>query len=175
MRKQGLLFLLLGSSVLLVLSGCTVRTYPLTRDRVDQDLTTGNCGYVMGQAPSQSELERATTRETRVFEIELGRQVKVQPKRVAGTSASEITCAPEATSFETSTLESAPSGSFEEYKVQKNDTLQKISQKYYGTTKNWYKIYKANEDALKGPNKIYPGQTIKIPTEGMKETPENLK
>jgi len=62
------------------------------------------------------------------------------------------------------------------YIVGKGDTLQKISQKFYGTTKKWVKIYEANKDALKGPNKIYPGQSINIPTDNtLQEPKENLK
>ncbi|PIQ88790.1 MAG: hypothetical protein COV72_06520 [Candidatus Omnitrophica bacterium CG11_big_fil_rev_8_21_14_0_20_42_13] len=53
--------------------------------------------------------------------------------------------------------------SFKEYTVEKNDTLQKISQKFYGTTKKWKKIYDANTDTLKSPDKVYPGQKLNIP------------
>ncbi|KPK42493.1 MAG: hypothetical protein AMJ78_02430 [Omnitrophica WOR_2 bacterium SM23_29] len=49
------------------------------------------------------------------------------------------------------------------YKVQKGDTLQKISQKFYGTSKKWRKIFLANKDKLKNPDKIRAGQTLKIP------------
>jgi nucleoid-associated protein YgaU len=66
----------------------------------------------------------------------------------------------------------------EKYKVQKGDTLQKISQKFYGTTKKWQKIYEANKDTLKGPDKLYPGRTINIPVDSagkLKEPSENLK
>jgi nucleoid-associated protein YgaU len=63
----------------------------------------------------------------------------------------------------------------QKYTVQKGDTLQKISKKFYGTTKKWTKIYEANKDIIKGPNKIYPGQAINIPVEPLKEPKENLK
>lgn len=53
--------------------------------------------------------------------------------------------------------------SFTTYKVQKGDTLQKISTKVYGTTKKWQKIFEFNKSTLKNPNKIYPGQKILIP------------
>ena len=51
------------------------------------------------------------------------------------------------------------------YKVQKGDTLQKISSQpeIYGTSKKWMKIYEANKDKLKSPDKIRPGQELKIP------------
>jgi len=49
------------------------------------------------------------------------------------------------------------------YTVKKNDTLQKISRRFYGTTRRWLKIYKANKDILKSPDRVYPGQVLKIP------------
>ncbi len=49
------------------------------------------------------------------------------------------------------------------YTVEKGDTLQKISDKAYGTTKKWKKIFEANKDTLKSPDKIKPGQELVIP------------
>lgn len=49
------------------------------------------------------------------------------------------------------------------YTVQKGDTLQKISMKFYNTSKKWMYLYKANSDVLKGPDKLRPGQALKIP------------
>ncbi len=49
------------------------------------------------------------------------------------------------------------------YKVGKGDTLQKISRKFYGTTKKWTLLYKANKAKLKSPDKVYPGQILVIP------------
>ncbi len=49
------------------------------------------------------------------------------------------------------------------YVVQKGDTLQKISDKVYGTTKVWKKIFDANKDVLGDSNKIKPGQELVIP------------
>jgi nucleoid-associated protein YgaU len=57
----------------------------------------------------------------------------------------------------------------------KGDTLQKISKKFYGKTNKWNRIYEANKDKLKSPNKIYPGQVIDIPVESLKKLQENLK
>ena len=51
------------------------------------------------------------------------------------------------------------------YTVVNNDTLEKISQKVYGTTKKWKQIYDANSDKLKSPDRIYSGQVLKIPKE----------
>jgi nucleoid-associated protein YgaU len=81
--------------------------------------------------------------------------------------------------------EAAPEAgvSSQKYVVGKNDTLQKISKKFYGTTRHWTKIYEANRDVLKGPDKVYPGQTLNIPEAGemkpasetLSEPKENLK
>ncbi|MBU1061736.1 MAG: LysM peptidoglycan-binding domain-containing protein [Candidatus Omnitrophica bacterium] len=49
------------------------------------------------------------------------------------------------------------------YIVENGDTLQKISNKMYGTTKRWKKIYEVNKKVLKSPDKIKPGQKLMIP------------
>lgn len=171
--------LLIGSAF--ILSGCVARTYPLTRDRIDQDLTTGNRGFLMGKAPSE-EKTRKDTRTVRVFEIELGGSYKAKNKAAAITSSAQIT--PKADyALEGSTSEPALNNqNFQKYTVGKNDTLQKISQKFYGTTKKWMRIYEANKGVLKTPDRVYPGQILNIPEEGiktsgeaLKETKENLK
>jgi len=59
----------------------------------------------------------------------------------------------------------AAAGSFTEYVVQRGDTLGDISRKVYGTASKWQKIYNFNSDVLKNPNKVYPGQKLKIPQE----------
>lgn len=49
------------------------------------------------------------------------------------------------------------------YEIKSGDSLSKIAQHYPGMT--WQKIYDANKDIIKDPNKIFPGQKIKIPSE----------
>jgi nucleoid-associated protein YgaU len=49
------------------------------------------------------------------------------------------------------------------YVVQSGDTLSKIAQKYYGDPSLYTQIFEANRDILKDPNKIFPGQKLKIP------------
>jgi len=55
---------------------------------------------------------------------------------------------------------SAPAGS---YTVQKGDTLSKISKQFYGDANKYQKIFDANRDQLKDPDKIQPGQILRIP------------
>lgn len=49
------------------------------------------------------------------------------------------------------------------YTVKKGDCLWNIAKKYYGKGSEYPKIYNANKDKIKDPNKIYPGQVLTIP------------
>jgi len=49
------------------------------------------------------------------------------------------------------------------YTVLKDDTLQKISKKVYGSYGKWYKIYEANKGKIKNPNFVKPGTVLNIP------------
>ena len=49
------------------------------------------------------------------------------------------------------------------YKVQSNDSLTKISRKYYGDDKKWTLIFEANKDSMSDPNALYVGQELLIP------------
>ena len=60
-------------------------------------------------------------------------------------------------------VEAGASAEKEYYVVQKGDTLQKISEKFFGTTKKWKDIYEANRKVLKSPDRIRAGQKLVIP------------
>ena len=49
------------------------------------------------------------------------------------------------------------------YEIASGDTLGKIAKKFYGSAGKYMKIFEANRDIISDPNKIYPGQKIKIP------------
>lgn len=185
MNRSQVLILMLA----VALSGCVVRTYTVTKDRVDQDLTAGNRGYLKGQAPAEEKTERKTTRTNRVVEVEFRPLIKFEgapsPKPVEAAPTPAIEEKPEdrevqgnrgyLTQSETPEIAEPQ---IVKYKVEIGDTLQKISKKFYGTTKKWTKIYDANKGALSAPNKIYPGQVINVPaSEKTKEKgiPANLK
>jgi nucleoid-associated protein YgaU len=57
--------------------------------------------------------------------------------------------------------QSAPEGQF--YTVVSGDTLSKISKQYYGDANKYMKIFDANKPMLSSPDKIYPGQKLRIP------------
>ena len=52
------------------------------------------------------------------------------------------------------------------YEVKPGDSLSKIAKQFYGSGNDWKRIFEANTDILKDPNKIFPGQKLKIPGGG---------
>lgn len=50
------------------------------------------------------------------------------------------------------------------YTVQAGDTLSKISKQFYGDANQYMKIFQANSDKLKDPDKIQVGQVLTIPS-----------
>ena len=49
------------------------------------------------------------------------------------------------------------------YTVKKGDTLSAIAKAEYGDANKYPVIFEANKPMLKDPNKIYPGQVLRIP------------
>ena len=49
------------------------------------------------------------------------------------------------------------------YTVVKGDTLSKIAKEFYGDANTYQKIFEANKPMLTHPDKIYPGQNLRIP------------
>lgn len=177
-----------------ILSGCVVRTYKLTKERVDQDLAGGNRGYLEGQVPQAQEAKtKKPTRTIQAVEIELHPLIKFEktPKEKPEERPAEKVSLAEKTEYlsvgnrgyitRSATAKVVKPEAIEtelkmkKYTVKEGDTLQKISKEFYGTTKKWTKIYEANKDALRAADKIYPGQVINIPVEPLKEPSENLK
>ena len=49
------------------------------------------------------------------------------------------------------------------YAVVRGDTLSKIAKQHYGNAMKYPVIFEANKPMLKDPDKIYPGQVLRIP------------
>jgi len=49
------------------------------------------------------------------------------------------------------------------YTVQSGDTLSKIAKEHYGKSSKYTVIFEANRPLLENPDKIYPGQVLRIP------------
>jgi nucleoid-associated protein YgaU len=50
--------------------------------------------------------------------------------------------------------------------VKSGDTLSKIAKEEYGDANAYMQIFEANKPMLKHPDKIYPGQMLRIPAKG---------
>ena len=177
---------------LLFLSGCLMRTYTVEKERKYTEVT-GNRGYIMGQPkeepPKESRLGK--TRKMTVVEFEFGPQSEPKSKRMpkaldqeteqrfkdktrelaAGMDVAddideeilreEFADEDDIEIIREEVQELKPE--YEYYTIQTNDTLQKISKKFYGTTRKWRDIYELNRHIIKDPDKVYPGKEIKIP------------
>lgn len=49
------------------------------------------------------------------------------------------------------------------YTVKSGDSLSKIAKEVYGNSSDYMKIFEANKPMLSDPDKIYPGQVLRIP------------
>jgi nucleoid-associated protein YgaU len=141
-----------------IFSGCfSVRTYTVNRPRVDQGI------------PGQSENAPVKTRKMVVMEVvEKDKAAAMiaadQPVQGAVQEAVPVTGPENNFTLPQSAAVPAVPVAATEYTVQKDDTLQKIAKKTYGSFSKWTKIYDANRDAIKDPNFLKPGTVLKIPS-----------
>jgi len=56
-----------------------------------------------------------------------------------------------------------PQAEMQTYTIKSGDTLSKIAKQFYGQANKYMVIFEANRDVIKDPDRIYPGQTIRIP------------
>lgn len=172
-----------------------VRTSVSEKPRVDQEVS-GNRGFISGKPSSPAKEPTFTKRKVYQVEVEIpeliprkkaasvkkGAAVQ-QPRKdrhiegnkgyLFGGPKEEAVEQPIATDEAVEQTEEIISQELESattkmrtYQVQKGDTLQKVSHNFYGTTKNWPLLYKANRDKLRGPDEIKPGQILIIPEGG---------
>lgn len=169
----------------LTLSGCwSTRAYLQDRPRVDQELPPG----AEAQYPN-----RSTTRKVLVVEVIDQRQNRDE-KAAAAASSGKVASEPVGSKVVTETNDTVvvheknftlpevnsagvttpvPSATAQTYTVQKDDTLQKIAKKVYGSYSKWTKIYDANRDVIKDPNFLKPGKVLTIPDLTAAETAQN--
>jgi nucleoid-associated protein YgaU len=179
--------------------GVETRAYVKVKERVDQDMGGGNQGYLYGKPVPEDRSEYKKTRK--IYVLEFSKPADgIEGEMVNPAPLPEPTPPPQRRRSEPS-LQPAPQEErpepvvlppldsveptqrgespqvpmdfgFEEYVIEKNDTLQKISKKFYNTYRKWGQIYEANKDVIPDPDKIKPGTMIRIPREG---PAENLK
>jgi nucleoid-associated protein YgaU len=75
----------------------------------------------------------------------------------------DITVAAGAPSVQAAGASASPGQSRQTYTVQPGDTLSKIAKQFLGDASQYNRIFEANRDQLKDPDKIRPGQKLVIP------------
>jgi nucleoid-associated protein YgaU len=111
----------------------------------------GETATVAGEAASQAERERVLLAVGNTRGIS-----KVEDKlTVAAPRAAEA--APPAAEA------APPADEARYYTVVKGDTLSKIAREHYGDAMKYPVIFEANKPMLEDPDKIYPGQVLRIP------------
>jgi nucleoid-associated protein YgaU len=75
----------------------------------------------------------------------------------------EIVADIKATGAQTSTVGTTGSTPATTYTVKPGDTLSKIAKEHLGNANAYMEIFNANKDQLADPDKIKPGQVLKIP------------
>ena len=167
--------------------GVEVRRYVEVKDRVDQNME-GNAGYLAGDPQPEDRSEFKKTRKIYVVEVSQGDLVEEETILEDAETGMQDTVGDvddgammddpgmgsdnfiEASKGSASipyigddNEDFVPVTSSTEYTVKKDDTLQKISKKFYDTYSKWPKIYEANKDVIEDPNRIKPGIVIQIP------------
>jgi len=116
----------------------------------------GNRGYVSGSMTPEKEVYVSESGNEKVSSSE--------PVGISGASRMpQVVYNELSASTGTQMLSSGSGAQNQQYVVQKGDTLQKISQKFFKTTQRWKSIYDANKNILKSPDRIRPGQKLLIP------------
>jgi nucleoid-associated protein YgaU len=82
------------------------------------------------------------------------------PGSTLGTGTGKVALSPDETAGS-----SAPQWQSRTYTVEKGDTLSQIARKFYGDASDYPLIFEANKPMLSDPDKIYPGQVLRIPAQ----------
>lgn len=105
-------------------------------------------------------LEEYTIKEDAKDGTDIVVSLKFKQYRDYGTKIVKI-LEGEATLESQRSTDSAPN--LKTYTVVKGDCLWNIAKKYLGDGSRYNEIYELNKDILSNPNKIYPGQVLKLP------------
>ena len=146
-----------------LMTGCRTATRITEVPRVDLELSGGNRGYVVGHPPEMANLK--TTRQTVQTDVEIPSFYK--PKRSGAPVGLEDVAPPETKMGAQGAGESvgAAPKRYDTYVVQKGESLWTIAAKpeVYGKATQWRRIFDANRDLLKSPDRVRAGMKLKIP------------
>lgn len=93
---------------------------------------------------------------------ETGTDVSLEPDAVESPSTQAVSTAAAATA-KPAQQSAAKSVNGRVHTVKAGETLSGIARQYYGSAKQWKKIFDANADLLKSPDAIRAGQSLTIP------------
>ena len=98
----------------------------------------------------------------------MSQNAKPDFSNVSGGVASTEATAPAKPDFSNvqggvASTEAAAPGTEQTYTVASGDTLSHIARQFYGKASRWPAIFDANRDQLDDPDRIRPGQVLKIP------------
>ena len=150
--------------------GCRTAIRVAEVPRVDLELQGGgNRGYLVGTPPEAAAVK--TTRQLVETTVEVPSFYK--PKHTGapvdlGQGGQLDTSLTEGTS----TVDSGP---YDTYVVQKGESLWSIAAKpeIYGKATAWRRIFDANRNLLKSPDRVRPGMTLNIPRGNSRMTTED--
>ncbi|MBA3486745.1 MAG: peptidoglycan-binding protein LysM [Lysobacter sp.] len=84
----------------------------------------------------------------------------------SGVSATSTSTSTASTSAASTSTSGNGDWASKTYTVKSGDTLSGISKQVYGDAGKYQAIFEANKPMLKDPDKIYPGQVLRIPPAG---------
>jgi nucleoid-associated protein YgaU len=108
----------------------------------------GDTVKVSGNVPSQEQREKIVLAMGNVHGVS-----KVEDNITVAVATAEAPAVAEASSTSQSRF----------YTVKSGDTLSKISKEFYSDPNRYNAIFEANKPMLEHPDKIYPGQVLRIP------------
>lgn len=121
---------------------------------------SGDTVVMEGTVPDQDTREKAVLIVGNVDGVE-----RVDDRLRVGRAGADFSGV---SSTSTSTASTSGNGDWasKTYTVQSGDTLSGISKQVYGDGGKYQAIFEANKPMLKDPDKIYPGQVLRIPPAG---------
>jgi LysM repeat protein len=117
---------------------------------------------IVADSPSQAANNHFWDTVKRVdanYAKDLNAQITVRPQPASAPAAPK---APQVTPVSGLAPSPKPAGE-ETYTVVKGDTLSGIAKHFYGNANDYMRIFDANKDQLKDPDKIQIGQVLRIP------------
>lgn len=122
----------------------------------------GNVVKIVGEADTLVQKQNAFKSITAIMgdtglqnAIEIKAAAAAHPAGAAATTPSPVVSLPSMTS--------SSGGGGRTHTVKKGETLSKIAQETYGKASAYTKIFEANKDQLKDPDKIQVGMVLRLP------------